>query len=423
MSGRVGDVDGKVGRALALWGSGHVEEQGIANYDYNDRFGLVAWIKPESSDGVILSRSQSFDPRDENAGKGLTLVLENGRLKLKLIGRMDDWIIVSTRKRIPLHRWSHVTATFDGSRLASGIKLLVDGVEADTVAELDYSNGGIKTKEPFRIGAGADESSRFVGAIDEALVYDRELTTDEAEILAVAQNLNEIARISAESRTRGQRLKLERAFVDTFGPAEVQSVWVDLHELKRERETLAREVATVMIMAEMDPPRETFILDRGAYDKPGEKVLPGVLSVLPPLPESAPNDRLALARWLVDPANPLTARVTVNRLWQMLFGSGLVPDAGKPGNARGEANPPRPVGLAGRRVCRERLGCQVAAEDDRDECDVPPGIEGGRWPPCARIRRTGSCLEDPDSGCQPKRCATRPCCLPGCCANVSEGPR
>ena len=324
VSGRVGDVDGKVGRALALWGSGHVEEQGIANYDYNERFGLVAWIKPESSDGVILSRSQSFDPRDENAGKGLTLVLENGRLKLKLIGRMDDWIIVSTRKRIPLHRWSHVTATFDGSRLASGIKLLVDGVEADTVAELDYSNGGIKTKEPFRIGAGADESSRFVGAIDEALVYDRELTTDEAEILAVAQNLNEIARIPAESRTRGQRLKLERAFVDTFGSAKVRSVWADLHELKRERETLAREVATVMIMAEMDPPRETFILDRGAYDKPGEKVLPGVLSVLPPLPESAPNDRLALARWLVDPANPLTARVTVNRLWQMLFGSGLV---------------------------------------------------------------------------------------------------
>ena len=324
VSGRVGDVDGKVGRALALRGSGHVEEQGIADYDYNDRFGLAAWIKPESSDGVILSRSQSFDPRDENAGKGLTLVLENGRLKLKLIGRMDDWIIVSTRERIPLHRWSHVTATFDGSRLASGIKLLVDGVEADMVAELDYSNGGIKTKEPFRIGAGADESSRFVGAIDEALVYDRELTPDEAEILAVAQNLNEIARIPAESRTRGQRLKLERAFVDTFGPAEVRSAWADLTGLKRDRETLARKVATVMIMAEMDPPRETFILDRGAYDKPGEKVLPGVMSALPPLPESAPNDRLALARWLVDPANPLTARVTVNRFWQMLFGSGLV---------------------------------------------------------------------------------------------------
>ena len=324
VSGQVGAADGKVGQALSLRGSGHVEEQGIANYDYNDRFGLAAWIKPESSEGVILSRSQSFDPRDENAGKGLTLVLEKGRLKLKLIGRMDDWIIVSTRERIPLNRWSHVTATFDGSRLADGIKLFVDGLEVDTVAELDYSNGGIKTKDPFRIGAGADESSRFVGAIDEAFVYDRELTPDEAAILAVARNLGEIARIPDASRTRGQRLKLERAFVHALGPPGVRSAWADLTELERERETLAREVATVMIMAEMDPPRETFMLDRGAYDKLGERVLPGVLSVLPALPASAPNNRLALARWLVDPANPLTARVTVNRFWQMLFGAGLV---------------------------------------------------------------------------------------------------
>ena len=83
-------------------------------------------------------------------------------------------------------------------------------------------------------------------------------------------------------------------------------------------------VSSVMIMAEMDTPRETFILERGAYDKPGKRVFPSVLSALPALPESVPNNRLGLARWLVDPANPLTARVTVNRYWQMLFGSGLV---------------------------------------------------------------------------------------------------
>ncbi len=324
VSGQVGDIEGKVGRALSLRGDGHVEEQGIADYDYNDRFSFAAWIKPELQDGIIMSRSQTFDPRDENAGKGLTLVLEKGRLKLKLIGRMDDWIIVSTRERIPLDRWSHVKATFDGSRLAGGVTLYLDGLAADTVAELDYSNGGIKTKAPFRIGAGADVTSRFIGAIDEVAVYDRELTREEAAILGAGEDLVEIARIPADNRTRGQRLKLERAFVDAHGPPGLRSAWAELAELKREREAFARGVATVMIMAEMDPPRETFILERGAYDKPGEKVLPGVLGVLPPLPVSAPNDRLALASWLVDPANPLTARVTVNRFWQMLFGAGLV---------------------------------------------------------------------------------------------------
>jgi hypothetical protein len=82
-----------------------------------------------------------------------------------------------------------------------------------------------------------------------------------------------------------------------------------------------------MVMSEMAAPRDTFVLMRGAYDKPGEKVTPAVLSFLPPLPAGAPRNRLGLARWLVDPANPLTARVAVNRYWQMYFGTGLVKTA------------------------------------------------------------------------------------------------
>lgn len=312
------------GRALVLQGSGHVEERGTADYDYNDRFSLAAWMKPESPDGVILSRSQAFDTPDENAGRGVTLVLEDGRPKLKLIGRMDDWIIVSTTESLPLNRWSHVAAVYDGSRLASGVTFYIDGLEVDAVAVLDYSNGGIKTKEPFRIGAGADKSSGFVGAIDDVAVYDRKLESGEALVLAVAETLGEIARTDQGSRTRGQALKLERAFADIHGPPRVRTAWANLNRLARERQALARRVSSVMIMAEMDPPRETFILERGAYDKPGESVDPGVLSALSSLPEPARKDRLGLARWLVDPANPLTARVTVNRLWQMLFGAGLV---------------------------------------------------------------------------------------------------
>ena len=80
-------------------------------------------------------------------------------------------------------------------------------------------------------------------------------------------------------------------------------------------------------MSEMAAPRDTFVLLRGAYDKPGDKVTPAVLSFLPPMPAGAPRNRLGLAGWLVDPANPLTARVAVNRYWQMYFGTGLVKTA------------------------------------------------------------------------------------------------
>ncbi len=104
----------------------------------------------------------------------------------------------------------------------------------------------------------------------------------------------------------------------------MQQAWRDLRGLRRERERFADALPTVMVMQERPQPRDTFLLVRGAYDKPGEKVSSGLPAVLPPLPAKAENNRLGLARWLVDPSNPLTARVMVNRLWQMYFGVGIV---------------------------------------------------------------------------------------------------
>src|SRR5579884_1164794 len=79
-----------------------------------------------------------------------------------------------------------------------------------------------------------------------------------------------------------------------------------------------------MVMQELPGERETHLLIRGSYDRPGPKVERGVPAILPPLPAGAPNNRLGFAQWLVDPANPLTARVTVNRFWQSYFGTGIV---------------------------------------------------------------------------------------------------
>jgi hypothetical protein len=96
---------------------------------------------------------------------------------------------------------------------------------------------------------------------------------------------------------------------------------------KKARDDHDRAIPTSMVMAEMTKPRDTFVLVRGQYDKKGEKVGRTLLSALPGLPGGGEADRLALARWLVSPEQPLTARVTVNRFWQMLFGNGLVKTA------------------------------------------------------------------------------------------------
>ena len=79
---------------------------------------------------------------------------------------------------------------YDGSLIAAGAKFYIDGREVDTVAELDYSNTDMETKAPFRIGADADADSGFVGSVDEVVVYGREVKSEEALTLAVAENLS-----------------------------------------------------------------------------------------------------------------------------------------------------------------------------------------------------------------------------------------
>jgi hypothetical protein len=98
----------------------------------------------------------------------------------------------------------------------------------------------------------------------------------------------------------------------------------DLALVQQNKATLDASIPTTMVMEEMPKPRDTFVLVRGQYDKPSDKVMPATPAFLPPLPAGMPANRLALANWLVSPTQPLTARVAVNRLWQQVFGVGIV---------------------------------------------------------------------------------------------------
>jgi hypothetical protein len=105
---------------------------------------------------------------------------------------------------------------------------------------------------------------------------------------------------------------------------EFKKMFDDVEKWREEDGAIEKAIPLTMIAKEMDKPRDAFILMRGEYDKKGDKVEAGVPAILPPLPKGAPTNRLGLARWLVDPSHPLTARVTVNRFWQQYFGVGLV---------------------------------------------------------------------------------------------------
>ena len=130
--------------------------------------------------------------------------------------------------------------------------------------------------------------------------------------------------LPASQRSAVQAGKIEACFLEKYAPEPIAQAKQRLLELQKQKLVVIDRIPTTMVMKEMEHPRETFLLQRGAYDRPGEKVQAAVPASLPPMPASLPRNRLGLARWLVDPANPLTARVAVNRYWQMLFGMGLV---------------------------------------------------------------------------------------------------
>jgi hypothetical protein len=141
----------------------------------------------------------------------------------------------------------------------------------------------------------------------------------------IPAKLLEIFKIAADKRTDEQHeqlAQLESGTEDSF-----QATQAKVDAARKERDDFEKRFPRTMVMRERKEPRETFVLVRGAYNQYADKVAHGVPAVLPPLPADAPPNRLALARWLMSPENPLTARVTVNRWWQLLFGTGLVKTA------------------------------------------------------------------------------------------------
>ncbi len=135
-----------------------------------------------------------------------------------------------------------------------------------------------------------------------------------------------IVKAASDKRTDAQQSEL-RSYYRSLISSETRPLGEKLAALKKSRAGMEKALSTTMVMNEMAKPRDTFMLIRGQYDKHGEKVTPGIPSSLPPLSAGAPVNRLGLAQWIVDRSNPLPARVTVNRFWQMVFGTGLVKTA------------------------------------------------------------------------------------------------
>ena len=288
----------------------------VGDFGFDDRFTLSCWVKPEKPNGTILSRTTT-----EPQGEGYAVALVNGKLQVHLTKRwLDDALRIETVDAVALDRWSHIAVSYDAGRVASGTKVCFDGKLVKTRVLMDELNQTFQTKEPFRIGGGGGPG--FTGSIDDVKLFTRDLDASELRILAVASTVAEIAQKQVGNRSTAESEKLLAAFLQTTSNEAIRRPHETLLKLQERYRKLLESLPTVMVMEEMATPRSTHVLLRGDYEKKGERVFPGVPTTLSSKDPGA--NRLGFAKWLVDPANPLTARVAVNRAWQLHFGTGLV---------------------------------------------------------------------------------------------------
>ncbi len=302
--------------------------------DFREQFTISVWVYPSAhqSGAIVTKMTDKPDETDNHLPRasGWGLFFANGKVNFNMVREWNyDGIRVETESELPIRQWHHVLLVFDGlSQYDDRVRIYVDGVAQKLkVNQRNFYLYWGQPQTPLRIGGGGGNEMTFKGAMDELRIYTRLPEDEEIAVLACADSLGAIATVSPERRSTPQRLKMRNAFLERAAPESARQLWRNLARLKESKKNLEDAFPTVMVMDELALPRSTFVLNRGAYDSPGEKVVGGVPAMLPAMPRGSPNNRLGFARWLVSREHPLTARVQVNLLWQMLFGTGLVKTA------------------------------------------------------------------------------------------------
>ena len=303
----------------------------VGDFERTDAFTMGAWVYPEKREEYTVLLGNAGGKNSHWRGYELFIDSVN-RVNVRLThGLPDHCLYVTTLDSIPVKTWSHLMFTYDGSSKAAGIQVYIDGKLAPVRVHYDRLYKSIRTIDdtlivearPIRVGRsyqGDLDIGLFEGAIDEIRIYDRMLTG--LEVAGVADN-RFWENAAYEQLDQEEQILLSAYYLHHEDP-EYQEMAQALKALREEVHATLDTVPEIMVMREKDPPRKTYVLDRGLYDAPKEEVQPGTLADVLAFSEEFPPNRLGLAQWMLNPENPLTARVIVNRYWYLFFGRGIV---------------------------------------------------------------------------------------------------
>jgi len=317
-------VDDRDSKVVELTGDHGIDVK-TGNFSRWQPFTISTWMKsPKAFErAVVFHRSRAWT---DAGSRGYELLIEDGKLSAALIHFWPgNAIRIRSQQPIPVDEWLHVTMTYDGSSSASGLKLWIDGqlCRTETTHDNLYKNITGGGGDTITIGERFRDIGFAKGRVDDFRVFNRELTELEIRHAHDGHSLSdllaaEFADLSAEKQS--QLVQYAAATADV----EMQNQLDNLKTARSEHAKLQDGVQEIMVMAERKKRRPAYLLARGAYDAPADEVQSETPTWLPRMSRFMPRNRMGLAQWLTSAEHPLTARIAVNRLWQVLFGHGLV---------------------------------------------------------------------------------------------------
>jgi len=299
-----------------------------ANQPFSLGFWTMARLKTANIDtgtGGIVSR---MGDSSRNSHRGWDLFCDGSKFVIHIIHQWPQHAIRVESDPFPRGQWRHVGFTYDGSSKAAGVTLYVDGKPVPLKTTHDSLQPGqtIRTDARMHVGRREDEQPLRETRFQDLRLYARALSAEEFARLPFEDVAAEIiAREPDPARwTPDERfVVLDRWFLGSKSD-EAQRLREDLARMDAEIAKIGEGGTPTLITSEKPTPATASVLDRGVYSARKERVLAGTPHYLPPMAEGEPPNRLGLAKWLLQPDNPLLTRVTVNRMWQEIFGTGIV---------------------------------------------------------------------------------------------------
>ena len=305
------------------------------DFESDESFSVSMWtrlrLKPanlNSGNGALIAK-MGGDADDHH--RGWDLYLNGDKVEFQLVSRWPDQAIHVDTGGIPRGEWVHLAVTYDGSRTAAGARIYINGKPAPVSVMHDtlQAGGTMRNDFPLELGRRHETDLLRETSYQDVRIYRRELAADEVALLPFEDPAGRLVEKSPDPTkwTPAERFLGLTGFFLGSQDEESRKLQDEIAAAESEMAELGKDGTATLIARERSGPAYAWVLDRGVYSARKELVVPATPGFLPPLPDPAQASRLDLANWLFTPENPLFARVTVNRMWAEIFGTGLVDTA------------------------------------------------------------------------------------------------